>query len=133
MGQFQLPMAATVLIYPGTQGWVAHALEFDLCAVEKDERRSLEKLQTVLKRHVEFGLKKGWGGAILSRAPDQFWLMLQDASPGPELAPVIIDTPKQTLPPTKSGSEQPIRSEHKPQYWVMLNARTSQRDAAGIR
>ncbi len=78
MSQFRLPMTATVLTYPSDSGdWVAHALEFDLCAVEKDEHRSLEKLQVVLKRHVEFGLEKGWGGSILSRAPDKFWAVLK--------------------------------------------------------
>ena len=136
MSQFRLPMTATVLVYPSgvAEDWVAHALEFDLCAVEESQRGSLEKLQKVLKSHVEFGLKKGWGGAILSRAPDKFWNMLRDASPGPELEPVFIDTPKQTARLSKPDHRRaPTPSRREEQYWVMLTARTSRRDASAVR
>ena len=73
MSQFQLPMTAAVLLYKDRKTFVAHALEFDICAVENSEEKAVEKLKRSLKRHIEFALENGWRESIMSPAPREFW------------------------------------------------------------
>ena len=96
MSRFQLPMTAAVLLYRDKETFVAHALEFDICAVENSEKEAVDKLKRCMKRHIEFALGNGWGDSILSPAPSEFWEMERNVvdSNHLSLGSVLIDPEK---------------------------------------
>jgi len=103
---FKLPMTMSILSYEDSDGqFVAHALEFDIAAVESTLDKAVEKLRTSLKLHIEYGLNKGWESEILKPAPSQYWDLMIDACDDdhlPErLEPIVLDVP------TPDTGEQP--------------------------
>ena len=110
MSQFQLPMTAAVLLYKDKETFVAHALEFDICAVENSEKEAVDKLKRCMKRHIEFALGNGWRDSILFPAPDEFWKMAMSVvgSNHLSLGSVSIDPEKvRKLTAGKSTEAQP--------------------------
>jgi len=70
---------------------VAHALDFDLVSVAKDEKEALAKLRKAIKAHVEFGIQRDLVKDILFKAPEEYWAAL---TPDTKLSigePILID------------------------------------------
>ena len=110
MSHFQLPMTAAVLLYRDKETFVAHALEFDICAVENSEKEAVCKLKRCMKRHIEFALGRGWEESILQSSPREFWEMAMNVvdSKHLSLGSVLIDPEKsKKLTAGKSTEAQP--------------------------
>jgi hypothetical protein len=52
---------------------IAHALDFDLVAVGRNEDEAIRKLRASVKCHVEFGIRYNYVCDILSSAPAEAW------------------------------------------------------------
>ena len=96
--EFQLPMTASILTYNECGKFIAHALEFDIVAVMGSREKAVQKLRTILKDHIEYGLKKGWQTMILSPAPKEYWDLAAQGdpnSPPQQLEPIVVEIPTQ--------------------------------------
>ncbi len=98
MTGFRLPMTMSVLTYQDSDDeFVAHALEFDVVAVQSTLEKAVQKLRTSLKLHIEYGLNKGWESEIIKPAPSQYWDMMKDAcdddTPPENLEPILVEVP----------------------------------------
>ena len=108
--RFQLPMTASVLFYTENFLHVAHALDFDICAVEKTEREAAEKLRRSLKIHIERGLCEEWNDTILHPAPTEYWDRFISADIRPPLEPVRLEVVAQEIPVQDEFPTTPIDS-----------------------
>lgn len=100
MTGFRLPMTMSILTYQDSDDqFVAHALEFDVVAVQSTLKKAVEKLRTSLKLHIEYGLNKGWESEIIKPAPSKYWDRMIDAcdddNPPENLDPIVIEVPTQ--------------------------------------
>ena len=100
MSGFKLPMTMSILTYKDNDGqFVAHALEFDVVAVQSTLKKAVEKLRTSLKLHIEYGLNKGWESEIVKPAPSEYWDLMTDACdddhPPVNLEPIVVEVPTQ--------------------------------------
>lgn len=108
--RFQLPMTASVLFYTEKSMSVAHALDFDICAVEKTEEEAAEKLRRSLKIHIERGLREEWTDTILHPAPTEYWDRFISADIRPPLEPIQLDVTAQESPVQDEFPTTPIDS-----------------------
>lgn len=69
---FELPMMSIIRYSEEPDGFVAHALDFDLVAVGTTEVEATEKIRWAIKAYIEYGLKNYWEDHIIFRAPEAF-------------------------------------------------------------
>jgi predicted RNase H-like HicB family nuclease len=71
---FDLPSVSVIRYSRDDDGYVAHALDFDLVAVGKTEEEATEKIRWAIKAYIEFGLKNYWEEHIIFKAPEELEL-----------------------------------------------------------
>jgi hypothetical protein len=76
---FELPMMSVIRFCRDEEGFVAHALDFDLVAVGSTENEATEKIRWAIKAYIEYGLKNYWQDHIIFRAPEE---TANELSPG---------------------------------------------------
>lgn len=76
---FELPMMSVIRYTQDEEGYVAHALDFDIVAVGNSEAEATEKIRWAIKAYVEYGLKHYWEDHIIFRAPEE---TADELSPG---------------------------------------------------
>jgi predicted RNase H-like HicB family nuclease len=76
---FELPMMSVIRYSRDNEGFVAHALDFDLVAVGNTEEEATEKIRWAIKAYIEYGLKNYWQDHIIFRAPEE---TANELSPG---------------------------------------------------
>jgi predicted RNase H-like HicB family nuclease len=69
---FELPLVSVIRYSREEDGFVAHALDFDLVAVGETEDEATEKIRWAIKAYIEFGLKNYWEDHVIFRAPAEF-------------------------------------------------------------
>jgi hypothetical protein len=69
---FELPLVSVIRYSRDDDGYVAHALDFDLVAVADTEDAATEKIRWAIKAYIEFGLKNYWEDHIIFRAPAEY-------------------------------------------------------------
>ncbi len=77
---FKLPMHTMFSIRYEGDSVIAHALDFDIVAVGKNEAQAVAKLRTAVKHYIEYGLHKGRDSSILFSAPEEFWASITPES-----------------------------------------------------
>jgi predicted RNase H-like HicB family nuclease len=93
---FELPMTSLVRFSQEADGFVAHALDFDLVAVGDTEDEATEKIRWAIQAYIEYGLKNFWHDHILYGAPKE----MNDISietPVKLMEPIIVQDRKITL------------------------------------
>jgi hypothetical protein len=60
---------------------VAHCLDLDLVAVGDNSQKAAEKLDTLVKAHIELALATGQYANLVTRAPQSFWNQFADGKP----------------------------------------------------
>jgi predicted RNase H-like HicB family nuclease len=68
---FELPLVSVIRYSREEDGFIAHALDFDLVAVGETEDEATEKIRWAIKAYIEFGLKNYWEEHIIFRAPEE--------------------------------------------------------------
>jgi predicted RNase H-like HicB family nuclease len=106
---FELPMMSIIRYSEEQEGFVAHALDFDLVAVGTTEEEATEKIRWAIKAYIEYGLKNYWEDHIIFRAPEA---LLDELSPENTtlkiMEPIIVQD-------RKLGLARAIQThEHKP-------------------
>ena len=95
---FELPMMSIIQYSEEPDGFVAHALDFDLVAVGQSEEEATEKIRWAIKAYIEYGLKNYWEDHIIFRAPEK---LLDEMSPGKTalkiMEPIIVQNRKMGL------------------------------------
>ena len=76
---FELPMMSVIRFSRDGEGFVAHALDFDLVAVGRNEEEATKKIRWAIKAYIEYGLKNYWEDHIIFRAPEE---TVNELSPG---------------------------------------------------
>jgi hypothetical protein len=70
---FELPMTMVVTTCQDEEGFVAHALDFDLVAVAATEDGALDKVRLAVKTYIEYGITNNWEADIMFPAPKECW------------------------------------------------------------
>jgi predicted RNase H-like HicB family nuclease len=93
---FELPMMSLIRYSQDEDGFVAHALDFDLVAVGETEDEATEKIRWALQAYIEYGLQHYWDDHILFRAPEEMNDISSD-TPVKLMEPIIVQDRKMTL------------------------------------
>ena len=92
---FELPMMSIIRYSEEQEGFVAHALDFDLVAAGATEEEATEKIRWAIKAYIEYGLKNYWEDHIIFRAPEA---LLDELSPDKTtlkiMEPIIVQDRK---------------------------------------
>ena len=94
--KFEVPTMSFIRFSQDDDGYVAHALDFDLIAVGATEAEATEKIRWTIKSYIEYGLENYWDDHILFRAPEP----MNDISletPIKLMEPIIVQDRKITL------------------------------------
>lgn len=101
---FELPMMSVIRYSQDDEGFVAHALDFDLVAVGETEDEATEKIRWAIKAYIEYGLKNYWQNHILCRAPKEMTNISMDTSLK-LMEPIIVQDTKLCLARTSATNE----------------------------
>jgi hypothetical protein len=67
------PRVLHYIVRPSGGRFVAHCLDYDLVVVGDSQDAALERLNFVVRTHVEVCAKKGTPNPLLHQAPNQYW------------------------------------------------------------
>jgi len=60
---------------------VAHCLDLDLAAAERTAQKAVQKLDALVKAHIELALSTGQFANLATQAPQNFWNKFADGRP----------------------------------------------------
>lgn len=68
----------TIALYQDDGKWVAHNLDLDLIATDKDKMAALNELKVLTFGHIDFCLSNDMLHALNKPAPARFWQMVSE-------------------------------------------------------
>jgi hypothetical protein len=86
----ELPMMMFVTVCPEDEGFVAHALNFDIVSVAATEDEAMEKVRLAVKTYIEYGLNNHLEADILYPAPEEFWNKISQDAPIKMMEPITV-------------------------------------------
>lgn len=93
----KLPLTLTFTTAFTANSAVAHALEFDLVAVEATEEKALGKLRIMVELYIKHGVDRGWQDQLQFPAPQKYWDDLNEMDTVDRLSPIEADNQKLTV------------------------------------
>jgi hypothetical protein len=73
MNEFPKIRIINYLLSPKDGKTIAHCLDFDLVVVHSDQEEAIQRLNAVVKAHIEFALNQGTYAQLSTPAPNEYW------------------------------------------------------------
>ena len=86
----ELPMMMFVTTCQNEEGFVAHALDFDIVSVAASENEAMEKVRLAVKTYIEYGVNNNFSADVVYHAPQEFWDKISPDTPIKMLEPIIV-------------------------------------------
>lgn len=87
---FELPMTMVVTTCKQAEGYVAHALDFDLVSVAPTAKSAMEKVRLAVKTYIEYGLTNEFDQHIKFAAPKECWEKISTDTPVQLMEPIHV-------------------------------------------